>query len=916
MFDYILAHVAKRKSEGFVPDMIFLTGDLANKGLVSEYVTFWLEFVAPLQETIGGSIADRTFAVPGNHDADRNEHQAFNRLEIASSAGRYLDPTEEGKKLRSMLMPRFKSYVDNDPTPTRTAFSGTDGAFSTTLEIRGSKVGIVGVNTAWLSKDENDERQLTPGKSLLENGLNATSGADLSIVLGHHPVSWFLPDQQKPIKSLLGQHRVLYLHGHLHDSWAEPSYGGGHTFLAIQAGAGFQAREGEIWRNGLVWGEAHLPLSEVRLQPSRWLPEQQVWVLASDAFHEHHRQSDWWHYPLPGAQGVLPKYSPATAQIQPPKGWSVVKSEDLDQHCAPLEKELALRFFDGAVPDWPTALSVSIPRRKIVDGLIKQFDGVEVADGPIVTLILAAGCEGKTTALLQAAHAVVSARNDWRILQRRDEAQPLVVASILPLLTKEFTWLIVIDEADRVAPEILNLVRQIPQELRGKVHCLLACRDSDWRSSGADQLQWSSVSSLRSQRLVGLDLVDATSIVLAWQAYGDVGLGNLAQLPEDRRAIALEAQAKEEAKTAGGAFFGALLALRTGTDLRNHAGVMWERLRQRKIPSGGNLANALAFIAAMHSEGLEFLSRSVLAESLGCPIEKLHREILVPLGQEAAVTTTSSYIFTRHRRIADMLTSVLEQEYGEEIGELFVRLGEAAIEARRDGQYLPEGPATWRYRFPDHFVDSGKAELAVRIAKAILAREPEDSLTRAHLASIYRKIGSPDEAVALFRDASTLGTDHRAFFFEWGISEGECDEQANSALLAAFTLSDQCPPPRTDNDHAKKALASLGLAFGKLFATYHDPLYRDARMAVATLGQSLRLDPTTAGYFHLHASESLAHGAVKPDVNPALAQLKIAISRVADGGVDPRVMARLPILSDMTFEALLRLVVNSLARKL
>ena len=83
MFAYIIEHAKKQKSAGVVPDFIFVTGDLANSGKYSEYETFWLEFLAPLQDEIGCNIASRTFVVPGNHDADREFNQAFARDEIS-----------------------------------------------------------------------------------------------------------------------------------------------------------------------------------------------------------------------------------------------------------------------------------------------------------------------------------------------------------------------------------------------------------------------------------------------------------------------------------------------------------------------------------------------------------------------------------------------------------------------------------------------------------------------------------------------------------------------------------------------------------------------------------------------------------------------------------------------------------------
>ncbi|OGU20467.1 MAG: hypothetical protein A2580_15365 [Hydrogenophilales bacterium RIFOXYD1_FULL_62_11] len=911
MFDYILAHVEKRKKEGFVPDLLFLTGDLANKGLVDEYVTFWLEFVSPLQELIGGEIGQRTFAVPGNHDVDRTKHPAFSQDEIAKADSHYLDPTNEGARLRGeMLTPRLRAYLDNDESFAKGVFAAPDGAFARCLTIKGHEVGIVGINTAWLSKDDADERKLTPGKPLLEKALNAIDHAKLRIVLGHHPIDWFRLDQQKPIKSVLGQHHVLYLHGHLHGAWAEPTYGGGQSFLAIQTGACFQAREGEIWRNGLVWGEADLDAGEVRLQPRRWNTDQQAWTPDTDAFHEHQRQGEWWHYPLPSAQPVKIDYAPTTLEVQPPKGWAIFKAGDLTPHCAPLAPDDALRYFDGAVPDWPTALSSSIPRRKIVGRLAENFRQAEDAIGPIVTLLLAAGCEGKTTALLQAAHAVVRDQQDWRILQRRDESRPLVVDDILPVLTKGFNWLLVLDESDRIATELLALLKRLPSELHGQVHALLACRDSDWRSSGADNQDWRGSVEFHKETLIGLVSEDAQSIVQAWQTYGDAGLGDLARIPYDQHAQTLERQAKEEAKTASGAFFGALLAVRSGADLHNHARLLLERLGQRKIRSGGTLRDALAYIAAMHAEGLEFLSRPVLAQALGCPLDKLHRDVLVPLGYEAAATTTSSFIFTRHRRIAETLVSVLKEEFGEDIGQLFIRLGEAALLAFNKGDYVLE-LGNWRFKLSEHFFAKGQQELAFNIAQGTLSCEPMNSLTRTHVANLYRRAKLPDQAVRIFRELPHQIKGDRGYYYEWSVAEGECGHPAADIMLAGYSLCDQCPAALVDNDGAKKGLAGLGVAFGALYYAYNNPAFRDARMAVAVLGQTLRLDATANGYFKTHAREATSQGAPQPDLEQALQLLRAGVIAAARIGLDTSLTALLPKADELTFGGLEQLVWHS-----
>lgn len=917
MFDYIIGHVKHRKN---APDLVFITGDLANRGLASEYETFWMEFAWPLQDQIGGTVADRTFAIPGNHDVDRTKYSAFDRDEMCSAASKYFDPTKEGREKREeMLLPRFKAFVDSDGTVAKGSFNTEAGTFTRVVEIGGKKVGIAGINTAWVCKDDKDREKLTPGKPLLEQALDSLEGTHLRIVLGHHPIDWLLPREQKAVKSVLGKHSVLYLHGHLHEAWAEPAYGSGHQFLTVQSGAAFQAREGEIWRNGLVWGEADLDAQTVRLQPWRWNPDHQNWSLAADAFPEVHRQGEWWEYGLPGTAATERMANAASAPPAPPppppKGWSVTTSEELTAHLQTLPEDAAVRFFNGAVPGWHTALSTSIPRRQIVQAVARHFDDAQTAARPIVTLLLAPACEGKTTALLQAAYEVVRDKPEWRILRRSDDAEPLNPADILPVLSETRRWLLVVDEADRAAGGILSLIQQSPPELHGRVHFLIACRDSDWHASGAQARNWASVSAFRLERVAGLVKEDAEAIVKAWAAFSKAGLGDLAAVPAEQRAEALDRQVHEEAKTSKGAFFGALLAVRHGSDLSNHARLMLERLGQRPIPTGGTLRDAIAYIAAMHAEGLEFLSRPVLAQVLGCPLSKLHRTVIAPLGAEAAATTTSSFVFTRHRRVAETLVSVLSDDMGEDIAGGYVRLAEAAIQAAQAGEFVPPNVSVWRYDLAEHFFQNGQTELALRVAKGVLSREPQDDMTLVKVANLHRRAGATHEAVSLLRQSVRGSRVNRSFFYEWAVCEGEIGNQAAAALLAAFSVSDSCGPAQVDNDSAKRILAGLGVAFRELFSAHHDVAFRDARAAVATLGLQLRLDDTAREYFQRHTEEAMAAGAGVPMPPEALAALRRGILSAEGTGVQPDAALVVPDVSGLEFEGLRKLIDDAAAMK-
>ncbi len=904
MFKYIINHVRDKIAERFTPDLLFITGDLANKGLPQEYDTFWYEFGMPLQECIGNDIARRTFTIPGNHDVDRTEHQGFSQQDISSSNSHYFDPTVEGQKLRQILIPRFRAFLDSDLTIARDAFDTKEGGYAQIVDIQGTRVGIAGINTAWLSKGEEDEHCLTPGKGLLEHALAGIAGADLRIVLGHHPLDWLIKAEQKAVRSLLGKSSVVYLHGHLHEAWAEPVYGGGNQFLAVQAGAGFQARESEVWKNGLVWGEADLLSKKLRLQPWRWISDQQSWTLAADAFHEHHREEDWWVYPLPGTESA--KHArPSLPKHNPPLGWEVKRPDDVREHVRELEERLAIRFFNGAVPGWHTALSTSIPRRRIVGKVAALFENAEADGRPSVTLVLAASCEGKSTALLQAAWQIVEGKRDWLILHRRDDSQPLERDALLPLFSEERYWLIVIDEADGVAGDILDLLRMLPGSVAHRVHFLLACRDTDWRASGAASLPWASVADYRKEDLKGLSREDASAIVDAWSNFGRAGLGDLANAAVEERVDRLIQQTLQEAKTSEGAFFGALLGVRHGDSLQDHTQLMLERLAQRPIRSGGTLRQAITFVAAMHAEGLEFLSRPVLAQALGCPLERLHRDVLVPLGQEAAATTTSSWIFTRHRRVAEAMVSVLSFE--QDIPEVFVSLARAALSTARAGTYVPE-LAKWRYTLAEHFYETSRVETALRIAEGVVATEPDNAFTTVGAASLYRRANAKQEAVRFFLDFPKNAPAGRGFFFEWSVCESESGNAIAGLLLAMFSLSDECEASRVDLNHAQMVLPGLGEDLRRLSASYPDPVFLDARAAAAVIGEPLRIDPMGASFIKSHKTEALAAGAKLPPVEEALGVLLRGVIAAKKVNTSQLAATRIPDVESLRFDGLRSLI--------
>jgi len=705
------------------------------------------------------------------------------------------------------------------------------------------------------------------------------------------------------IASLLGKQAAIYLHGHLHDTWTEPTFGSGQPFLAVQCGAAFQAREKEKWKNGILFGEVDIANKIIRLQPWHWSSAHQDWALAADAFPESHRNGDSWEYPLPGTDNwkASGKFG-AKAAPALPKGWSLLTSTDLKSKTGPLRPEDAIGYFNGAVPDVGIALSSSIPRRTAVADLAACFPGPGGADQTVVGILLGPGCEGKTTVLLQATFALVESNPGWKVLRRVDETSPVVLSDFLKLLDQCQPCYVVVDEADRTANDIHQLVMHLPAALRGRTHFILASRDTDWISSGAGRLAWSSACTFRQVKLAGLAEEDATAIVGAWTEFGEKGLGELSKSLETVRVAKLLDAVHGEAMGTEGAFFGGLLRVRVGDDLRSHARLMLERLTERVIPSGGKLADAFAYISAMHAEGLDFLSRPVLAYVLGCPLEKLRRDVLIPLGHEAAATTTSDFVFTRHKAIAQAVIEVLSSEFGEDVEAMFPLMADSAVRVR-EKVYVPNIGA-WRYKLPEHFVETGRRALAIRTAEAIFRADSDNLLTLTSLARLYRESGDPEHAEELFRDHPLHAVTDRAFYTEWGMSAGYCGHHADAALLKAFSASDQCDYRILENDTAMLALAGLGATFSAILERDIDPQILAGLAALSPLGSQLRLDSQASTFFPACAARAKALGFTAPIAGHELEYFTAAVLAALRSGISSEALARVGEPGRLTFSQL------------
>lgn len=364
-------------------DIVFITGDVAFNGQISEYELFLDKFIFPLIDVIGS--AEKIFIVPGNHDVDREQAKPAARYDLHDEVPEFFDPNEEGLSQRRFIFPRFDGYSETLQkilNPDENWIFSTEGVFTRVFKKEKMSVGIMGINTAWLAKGKGDKEHLSPGKNLVESGLEKISEHKFKIVIGHHPLDW-LDESKSQIRALFAQNNVIYLHGHLHKTSARPDYGAGRPFLTLQAGAAFQAREDEKWINRLLWCELDSAQGQhIDVQPMQWNKDDQEWVLDGMAYSETLRipETDTWRLPLFHSNPSSPVESKQnskpphkTGGFVIPDGWRLIDKEFLNEIGRELDDEELLRFFDGRAPKWSEAVSPRIPRRTIVQELLEKL---------------------------------------------------------------------------------------------------------------------------------------------------------------------------------------------------------------------------------------------------------------------------------------------------------------------------------------------------------------------------------------------------------------------------------------------------------------------------------------------------------------------------------------------------------------
>lgn len=601
---------------------------------------------------------------------------------------------------------------------------------------------------------------------------------------------------------------------------------------------------------------------------------------------------------------------PAQVLVSPMPGWELITGDFLDG-LPELDSVEAIRYFDGANPSWRHAASITIPRRNVLRKITTGW--ANLPDGQCsLQLIRAAGGEGKSTLLMQAAVEAVK-QNDCGVLFRPTPKAGLS-PDVVTALDATKQWLIVIDDADNVVESIYQCLFELHRTHRANVDFLVAARDTDWHSAGGDSRSWTQLCArMPDVVLRGIeDEIDARAIVNGWATFGDEGLRGLAN-QGDIEAMAAALQRSVRATPSNrndGSLLGGLLEVRFSPQaLREHVRELLTRLGGRPIKrSPHTLQDALVYVAACHSAGISGINANVLADLLKVPREWLGSLVIRPLGDEAAGAISGGHVFTRHRKVAEAVLIEAEISLGIDLGEVWAEIVKQTVKTGKSfklgdthGAILHIGPRL-ESALPSGIPKHRRRAIAIAAAGSAAENMSDWLGCTVDLGKTYRNADMPKLAAEVFRNG--LGRSQntvdfadviRGYWYEWGVCEGRRVDDARDpfadAWLQSLSLSDHLNPAPISWDRVKFSCAGLGLAFGKLAQAKQDCLFAHARRAAAWLGRRSTSDLKAVGYFDNYDREADRISTPKPkDLSEALDWLRRGAAAAGLQLTDPRLV--------------------------
>jgi len=260
------------------PDLVAITGDLANRGLAADYrlARTWLAQVLwPALSLDPSNVEHRgcLLLVPGNHDVDRGK---------VSRSARHIQDGLLRERSQDAIANILKNEHDRDSLLKRHAdylafYGDWLGVpqqlpwWQRRIEIRGQRLHVAGLDSAWMACGDDDRGRLLLGQYQVNQTVLHPDGedADWRLALLHHPWNYLAEFDSHAVRQRIHLHRDLLLRGHRHEGEASliPLPNPARDCLELAAGTVYDSSSHP---NTFQWIELHAVPRRVRVLFRTW----------------------------------------------------------------------------------------------------------------------------------------------------------------------------------------------------------------------------------------------------------------------------------------------------------------------------------------------------------------------------------------------------------------------------------------------------------------------------------------------------------------------------------------------------------------------------------------------------------------------------------------------------------------------
>ena len=216
-------------------DLIVFSGDLSQQGRPDE-----LQMGQDWISSLGERFRCPLIVVPGNHDVDRTRANKGD-LRLAYSGLEQFDLKKSDIYQRHEHLKGFLEWFRRakiDDSNYANNWGANPFIDEIQIEVRGTSVSAICLNTAALSCGDDDIKKLCVDLGALNKALaRASRRGDFVLVVGHHPTSDLAEWNGREVERILGQETGahLYLHGHLHEEQVRSAFRNTGTGSCISA---------------------------------------------------------------------------------------------------------------------------------------------------------------------------------------------------------------------------------------------------------------------------------------------------------------------------------------------------------------------------------------------------------------------------------------------------------------------------------------------------------------------------------------------------------------------------------------------------------------------------------------------------------------------------------------------------------